>query len=246
MLVHMRCSKCQSRPLISHEKLNDASVCATCGSVLEIDLNSGRMVFPDWADGERIRLHECVKQAETIGRPDCARMFGPLDGLTLVDSPGARDFFRSIEPRSETKRRAALAPISWDRLGAYLNGSSVPEFDNPHERLFQQQFGFNGPEEFERLIGIPEQLNRWQGFPPLQTESAEAVVLLAIWKSLWNGDSFAQLAGNARVITNPVTHLRADHSWSQGQGGSCGTDEFYVLRTGEQQYLCANKSIVQG
>ena len=219
MLVHMKCPRCQARPMLPNKRLSETCACSACGTLLEIDLDFNRLVLPAWKSGlgnyDYEIVHECVRKAETIGRPDCAKMFGLLDGLALVDSSRARDFLHSIEPLMER----------WRRAGKTFYGSLIE---------------FSGPEEFERLIGIPEQVGHWAGFPALQTESAEAVVLIAIWKSWGNGDSFTQLAGNALVVTDPITHLRAEHSWSQGKGGADGIGKFYVFRTGEQQYLCAN------
>lgn len=189
--------------MLSQEKLDDTSICPACGTILEIDLDSDKLVLPDRRSHHYALLEKGVQQAKTVGRSTCVTLIGLLDRLNLVDSSMAHDFLHSVY-------------MEW-------NG-----------------FGYLQPEKFNGLTEFPSDFHNWNEIRPLRMESVEAVLLFAVWVTLFNKGSFTELATNALIIANPISHLRAKHSWTQARD-SYGTNRFYILRTGEKQYLCADK-----
>jgi hypothetical protein len=66
--------------------------------------------------------------------------------------------------------------------------------------------------------------------------SVERVLHGAAGVTSFNSGNFGELCRRAEVISTPIPHLRAFHSW-QGLSDSFGTKTFYAVRVGKAEFL---------
>jgi hypothetical protein len=69
--------------------------------------------------------------------------------------------------------------------------------------------------------------------------SFEGVFHCAASVTAFNNGSIAELCQRAEILSSPIPHIKARHSW-RGISGSFGTNTFYAIRSGRLEFLCGD------
>jgi hypothetical protein len=69
--------------------------------------------------------------------------------------------------------------------------------------------------------------------------SFEGVFHCAASVTAFNNGSTGELCQRAEILSSPIPHIKARHSW-RGTSGSFGTNTFYVIRSGRSEFLCGD------
>ena len=69
--------------------------------------------------------------------------------------------------------------------------------------------------------------------------SFEGVLQCAANVTAFKNGSVCELCQRAEILSSPIPHIKARHSW-RGASGSYGSNTFYAVRSGRSEFLCGD------
>jgi len=180
--------------------------------------------FPDWYNRLLKALPSQIQDALTVA---CERD-PDLPQLRIIKSLGterSKEFFEQRRQARIARAREQWTSM-WDSLSQRIRDLPIVDLGKAKR--------FLGTSEV-----TPYSADTLTTSGSLLLYDLEDVLVEAVGCTASNKGDFSELVTGARVVDQPIPHLKAPHSWRQADD-AYGTNTFIVVRVGNREFLCTD------